>query len=110
MPDEKDRIGRLTETSARCGFGQTLKGGRCERPGAVWIMGLRLCEKHARRMEIEDQIALLLGIVSSLELCMRNVSIRRDSAFARSLHSRRAEAAAELESARRELRRNGSGG
>lgn len=109
MSDGKDWTGTPPETRVRCGFGQTLKGERCERPGAVRLMGLRLCQKHARRVEIEDQIALLLGIISSLELCMRNVSIRRNSDFTRSLQSRRANAAAELESARRELRRNGSG-
>lgn len=106
MSDEKYGAGGWIGASTRCGFDQTLNGRRCERAGLVWLTGLRLCEKHARRVEIEDQISLLRGIVSSLELCMRNVSIRRDHGFAKSLKLRRTEAATKLEAARKELRRN----
>ncbi len=106
MSDGKDRIGTPTGARVRCGFGQTLKGERCERPGAVRLMGLRLCQKHARRVEIEDRISFLQGIASSLELCMSNVSIRRNSDFTRSLQARRAEAELKLKYARQELRKN----
>lgn len=104
MSDRKDRIEAPAET--RCGFDDTLKGEHCERPGEVWLMGLHLCEKHARQVEIEDRIASLQGIASSLKLCMSNVSIRRNDAFTGSLRSRRSEAVAELEYARQELRKN----
>ncbi len=106
MSDKKDRTGRPVETRTRCGFDQTLKGERCGCPGEVRLMGLLLCEKHVRRVEIEDRISLLQGIASSLELCMSNMSIRRNDAFTGSLQSRRAEAAVKLKFARQELRKS----
>ncbi|MGH3088149.1 MAG: hypothetical protein ACRDSJ_12620 [Rubrobacteraceae bacterium] len=106
MVGGNNRTDRHITTRTLCGFGETLRGERCELSGEVRFMGLLLCEKHARQLELEDRISLLRGISASLELCLRNVSIRRNAAFTRLLQSQRAEAAVELEFARQNLREN----
>jgi hypothetical protein len=48
---------------------------------------------------------LLRGIISSLELCLDNVAVRRDANFVRLLKAEVAHATRELELAQEELRR-----
>lgn len=106
MADGKGQTGKHGATRTHCGFDETLKGERCELPGGVRLMGLLLCQKHARQMEIEDCVASLQGITNLLELCMSNVSIRRNAVFTRLLRSQRAEVAVKLEYAHQQLREN----
>ena len=88
----------------RCEFEATLKGEYCEQIGEVRLDGLLLCNRHARQLESQDKIALLQGIISCLELCLRNITLRRDTTLVGLLRAERAGAARELELAYQELR------
>jgi hypothetical protein len=87
-----------------CEFEHTLKGGYCEEKGKVRLDELLLCESHARQLEAQDKIDLLHGIISCLELCLSNITLRRDKNLVGLLRARRAGAARELELAYQELR------
>jgi hypothetical protein len=87
----------------RCEFEATLTGEYCEQIGKVRLDGLFLCESHARQLESQDKIALLQGIISCLELCLRNITLRRDKSLMGLLRAQRAGAARELELAYQEL-------
>ena len=81
----------------RCEVDHTLGGRYCEEWGEVRLEGLLLCERHARLLQAQDRIDLLRGIVSCLELCLRNLAVRRDTSLVHHLRARRAGAARELE-------------
>jgi len=87
-----------------CEFEHTLKGGYCEQKGKVRLDGLLLCENHARQLEAQDKIALLQGIISCLELCLSNITLRRDKNLVGLLRAERAGAARELAFAFEEVR------
>jgi hypothetical protein len=87
-----------------CEFEATLKGEYCEQIGEVRLDGLLLCNRHARRLESQDRIDLLRGIISCLELCLSNLALRRDKSLVGLLRAQRAAAARELELAYQELR------
>ena len=103
VPDEQVTKRAIT-AHPRCEVGETLEGGHCELEGEVQFEGLFLCEWHARQSEAYDRIDLLWGIISSLELCLRNVLLRRDTNLVRLLRYRRAHATQELHRAREDLR------
>jgi len=88
----------------RCELDHTLKGEGCEKRGEVRLHGLLLCESHARRLEAQERVDLLRGIVSCLELSLSNLALRRDTNLAGHLRAERAGAARELELAYQELR------
>lgn len=67
--------------------------------------GLLLCERHARRLEARDRVALLQGIISCLDLCLSNITLRRDTNLVRLVRAERAGATTELALAYQELRR-----
>ena len=96
---------RLSEGVPLCEFGEILPGESCERPGEIWSEDKLLCEKHARQSELQDRIDLLRGVVTSLELCLDNVAVRRDANFVRLLKAEVAHATAELGLAQGELQR-----
>ena len=87
----------------RCEFEATLKGEYCEQIGEVRLDGLLLCERHARKLESQDKIDLLRGIISCLDLCLSNLALRRDTNLVQLLRAERAGAARELELAYQEL-------
>jgi hypothetical protein len=95
---------RHARSQPLCEFDHTLKGGCCEKRGEVRLDGLLLCERHARQLEAQERIDLLRGIVSCLELCLRNITLRRDRNLVGLLRAERAGAARELELAHQELR------
>jgi hypothetical protein len=64
-----------------------------------------LCETHAKKSELQDRVDLLRGIVTSLELCLDNVAVRRDANFVGLLKAEMAHTSAQLELAQGELRR-----
>ncbi|MGI9048659.1 MAG: hypothetical protein ACR2GU_04675 [Rubrobacteraceae bacterium] len=81
----------------RCQVEETLTGGRCGLPVEVHSPdGLFLCGRHAEEVESLERVTLLRGIVSTLDLCLVSLSVRRDAELLRALQSRRAEAAEEL--------------
>jgi hypothetical protein len=94
----------LTIAYPCCEVAETLQGGYCERSGKVGFAGLVLCERHARLLEAQDRIALLEGIASSLELCLRSIPLRKNKDLSMVVQSQRAQAARELAHARQDLR------
>jgi hypothetical protein len=88
-----------------CEFDHSLRGEHCKERGELRWDGLLLCERHARRLEAQDRIDLLRGIVSCLELCLSNLALRRDTHLVRLLRAKRAAAVGELELASQQQRR-----
>jgi hypothetical protein len=87
-----------------CEVSKTLQGGHCEFEGEVAFDGLLLCERHARWLETQDRVDLLSGIVSSLELSLRSITLRRNTNLTLLLRAKRAEASRELARAQVDLR------
>ena len=104
MPADAHIQYRGFQGELRCEFDHTLKGECCEKRGEVRLDGLLLCESHARRLETQEQIDLLRGILSCLELCLSNLAVRRDTNLVGLLRARRAGAVRDLELAYQELR------
>jgi hypothetical protein len=100
--------GKVTNRAAtaylRCEEAETLQGGHCRLEAEAEFEGLLLCEWHASQAEANDRMDLLRGIVSSLDLCLRNVLLRRDTNLVRLLRYRRAHASQELHRAHEDLR------
>jgi PAS domain S-box-containing protein len=105
VQERGNRQDRLNEGVPRCEFGEMLPGERCGFPGEIWSEGKLLCEMHARQSELQDRIDLLRGVITSLELCLDNVAVRRDTNFVRLLKAEVAHATAELGLAQGELQR-----
>src|SRR3954447_22018806 len=80
----------------RCEISQTLKSGYCELAGEVEFRGVLLCGRHARQLQAQDRRDLLKGIVSSLDLSLRSVPLRRDKNLTLLLRAQRAQATREL--------------
>ena len=106
VPHGDKRNNLLTIAYPRCEVAETLQGGGyCELSGKIGFKGLVLCEQHARLLEAQDRMALLEGIVSSLELCLRSIPLRKNKDLSMVVQSQRAQAARELAHAREDLRR-----
>jgi hypothetical protein len=103
MPDEKVTNQPAARGHPRCEVSETLEGGYCELAGEVEFEGLLLCGRHARQLEAQDQIDLLRGIASSIELCLSSIPIRRDANLVLLLRNKRAEVARELDRAHQDL-------
>ena len=104
MPADAHIQYRGFQPEPRCEFEHTLKGECCDKIGEVRWDGVLVCESHARQLQAQERIDLLRGIVSCLELCLRNIALRRDTNLVGLLRARRAGAARELELAYQELR------
>lgn len=63
-----------------------------------------MCRCHARRLDDIDRGVILRGIVSTLDLCLKSLSMRRDAKLMEELRIERAEAALELAQVRQDLR------
>ncbi len=105
VQERGNRQDRLNEGVPQCESEEILLGERCGLPGTIWSEGKLLCETHARQSELQDRVDLLRGVITSLELCLDNVAVRRDANFVRLLKVEVAHATAELELALGELRR-----
>ncbi|HEV2745098.1 MAG TPA: PAS domain S-box protein [Rubrobacter sp.] len=103
--EQENRQVPINEDIPQCEFGEILPGERCGLPGRVWWEGKLLCETHARQSELQDRVDLLRGVITSLELCLDNVAVRRDANFVRLLKAEVAHATAELELAEEKLQR-----
>lgn len=105
MPHE-DRLNNLLSiVYPRCEVEKTLHGGYCELYGKIGFKGLLLCERHAGQLEAQDRMALLKGIVLSLELCLRSIPLRKNKDLSILVLAQRAQAAQELAHARDDLTR-----
>ena len=105
MPHD-DRLNHLLSiVYPRCEVEKTLKGGYCELSGKIGFKGLLLCERHAGQLEAQDRMALLKGIVLSLEVCLRSIPLRKNKDLSMLVLAQRAQAARELAHAHEDLRR-----
>ena len=105
VPDGDKRNNILTIAYPRCEVEKTFRGGYCELPGKIGFEGLVLCERHARVLEAQDRRALLEGIVSSLDLCLRSIPLRKNKDLSMLVRAQHAQATRELAHAREDLRR-----
>lgn len=105
VPGEKDKDKLTVVLRPRCEVGETLRGGCCELAGEVEFEGLLLCGRHARRLEAQDRVDLLRGILSTLEISLGSIPLRKDTNLTLLLRAKRAEASQELELAYEDLRR-----
>ena len=96
VPDDEKVNDLLTIAYPRCEVEKTLRGGYCDLSGKVRLAGLLVCERHARQLEAQDRRALLEGIVLSLELCLRNITLRRNTELSILLRAQHAQATREL--------------
>ena len=103
MPDDTAKR-KLALVHPPCEITKTLKGGDCERAGEVEFGDLPLCRRHASQLEAHDRVGLLVGIVSSLELSLRSIPLRKDRELALLVRAQRAQAKRELAGAREDLK------
>jgi hypothetical protein len=96
VPDDGKVNDLLTIAYPRCEVEKTLRGGYCDLSGKARLAGLLLCERHVKQLEAQDRRALLEGIVLSLELCLRNITLRRDKELSILLRAQHAQATREL--------------
>lgn len=85
-----------------------MRGGECANPGEVRFMGLVLCRRHFRQVELEDRRDSLRAMMLLLDALMEDV----DGDARERIRLRREDAAARLhvvEDARRELYKSGYG-
>jgi len=81
MPDDIAKK-KLAIVNLRCEIARTLKGGDCQRAGEVEFGDVLLCRRHAKQLEAHDRVGLLVGMVSSLELSLRSIPLRKDRELA----------------------------
>jgi len=103
MPDEFTKK-KLAIVYVPCEITKTLKGGDCELEGEVEFGDVLLCRRHASQFEARDRVGLLVGIVSSLELSLRSIALRKDRDFALLLRAQLAQSKRELAHAREVLK------
>ena len=96
VPDDNKVNDLLTIAYPRCEVEKTLRGGDCELSGKVRLAGLLVCKGHARQLEAQDRRSLLEGIVSSLELCLSNITLRKNKNLSILLRAQHAQATREL--------------
>src|SRR5919112_3727922 len=91
--------------SPRCEVSYTLTGGYCEKAGTQRTIDGLLCEQHARQFGLEERIACWEAILLHIELWSKAARRRGREDIVRLLHLERAEAAAALERAYKDLKR-----
>ena len=84
------------EHQTRCEISHTLKGGYCENLGTQSTKDGLLCEKHARQLGLEEQVACWEAILLHIELWSKIARKRGREDIVHLLHLERAEAAARL--------------
>ena len=101
---------RPAKESDRCEVGDTLTGGYCEKLGTHRTIDGLLCEQHARLFGLEERIACWEAILLHIELWSKAARRRGREDIVRLLHLERAEAAAALERAYKDLKQAESEG
>lgn len=90
--------------SSTCELGHTLEGnGECQNPAEVEFKGVRLCRRHARELYARDRVGLWRAILMQLDMVLENTNGQMDDGAEQRLKLRRADAAAELELAEKEM-------
>src|SRR5215217_4873905 len=95
---------RHARESPRCEVSHTLTGEYCEKPGTQTTIDGLLCEQHARQLGLEERIACWEAILLHIELWSKAAHRRGREDIVRLLHLERAEAAAALERAYKDLK------
>src|ERR687889_1093286 len=96
---------RPVNEQPRCEVSHTLTGGYCEKPGTQRTIDGLLCEQHARQLGLEERIACWEAMLLHIELWTKAARRRGREDIVRLLHLERAEAAAALERAYKDLER-----
>src|SRR5215207_6043302 len=94
----------------RCEVSKTLNEEYCENPGTHRTIDGFLCEPHARQLGLEERIACWEAILLHIELWSKAAHRRGREDIVRLLHLERAEAAAALERAYKDLKQAESEG
>jgi hypothetical protein len=102
MP-QKNTNNKLTLVHLPCEVSRTLKGGYCELAGEIEFADVLLCRRHARQLQAQDRVGLLRGIVSTLELTLRSILLRKDRDLTLLVRAQRAQATQELARAHEDL-------
>ena len=97
---------RQTREQPRCEAGDTLKGGCCQNPGTRRTIDGLLCEPHARQFGLEERIACWEAILLHIELWSKAAHRRDREDILRLFQLERAEAAAALERAYEDLKKD----
>jgi hypothetical protein len=100
----------LAKEQPRCEVSHTLLGGYCENPGTQRTIDGLLCEQHARQLGLEERIACWEAILLHIELWSKIARRRGREDIVRLLQLERAEAAAALERAYKDLKQAESEG
>src|ERR671919_809991 len=95
---------RHAKENLRCEASKTLKGDSCEKPGTQRTIDGLLCEQHARQLGLEERIACWEAILLHTELWSKIARRRGREDIVRLLQLERAEAAAALERAYKDLK------
>jgi hypothetical protein len=95
---------RHATESPRCEVSHTLTGEYCENPGTQRTIDGLLCEQHARQLGLEERIACWEAILLHTELWSKIARRWGREDIGRLLQLERAEAAAALERAYKDLK------
>jgi hypothetical protein len=93
----------------RCEFERTLGGEYCTENGEVRTDGLRLCERHAERLRLEERVAYWLAMLAHIRLWSGEARSRERDDVVRLLEIERARSTAALERVYEELRNSRDG-
>ena len=100
----KRHASHAKERSPRCEVSDTLTGGYCENPGMQRTIDGLLCEQHARQFGLEERIACWEALLLHIELWSKAARRRSREDIVLLLQLERAEAAAALERAYKDLK------
>jgi hypothetical protein len=101
---KKTTSDRHAKENLRCEMSKTLKGDSCENPGTQRTIDGLLCEQHARQLGLEERIACWEAILLHIELWSKAAYRRDREDIVWLLQLERAEAAAALERAYKDLK------
>ena len=79
-----------------CQFERTLKGEHCGEDGVVRLDGLRLCNRHADRLRLEERVTYWRAILAHVELWSGEARRRGRADVVRLLALERASVSTEL--------------
>ena len=100
---------RLSDGESRCGFELALNGEYCGQKGEVSLDGLRLCERHAEHLRLEERAAYWRALVAHVQLWLGEAQRRGRGDVAGLLEVEQAKASAAMVRASEALQRNKDG-
>jgi hypothetical protein len=93
----------------RCEFERTLRGEYCTEYAEGRPDGLRLCERHAERLRLEERMVYWRAMLAHIRLWSEEARSRKRDDVVRLLEIERARSTAALERVYEELRRSRDG-